>query len=421
MNETLNTMNPFLNAQKQVKSACNLFWECSIDLNNYELIAHPKRVIEINIPVRMDNGTIKTFVWFRSQHNNSRWPFKWWIRFHQDVNSAEVKALSMWMTFKCAVIDIPLWGGKWGVIVDPKWLSEWELERLSRWYVRELYKYLWPDQDVPAPDVNTTPQIMAWMMDEYSKLVWKYSPGSFTGKPLSVWGSKWRGTSTAQWWVYVLQKILEIKNDNINWKKIILQWAWNAWLTMAKLLSDLWAKIVWISDSRWWIYNENGLNIVDIMLIKDKWWSVWEYADSIKISNGDILEKECDILIPAALENQITISNADKIKAKMILELANGPITPDADEVLFYKWIIVVPDILANSGWVMVSYFEQVQNNTNYYWSEQEVDEKLKLKITNATIDVYNKSVELNTSVRNGAYVIAIKRVLDAMKARGEV
>ena len=421
MSETVNAINPFLNAQKQLKQACDLFWECRDDNNNYELISHPKRVIEINIPVKMDNWVIKTFVWFRSQHNDARGPFKWWIRFHQDVNKAEVQALSIWMTFKCAVVDIPLWGWKWGVIVDPRVLSQGELERLSRGYVRELYKYLWPEQDVPAPDVNTTPQIMAWMMDEYSKLVWVYSPWSFTWKPLSVGWSKWRSTSTAKWGVYVLQKFLELKADKIEWKKIIIQWAWNAWLTMAKFLSDLWAIIVWISDSRGWIYNEKGLSVDKIIDIKSLDKSVNEYIDSEKITNWKLLEKECDILIPAALENQITSINANNIKAKWVFELANWPVTPEADEILFSKWIIVVPDILANSGWVMVSYFEQVQNNTNYYWSEEEVDEKLKLKITNATVDVYNKSQELNTSIRKGAYVIAIKRVLDAMKARGEV
>lgn len=421
MNNINNFLNPFLNAQKQVKQACDLFWECSLNVNNYELISHPKRIIEINIPIRMDNWYIKTFIWYRSQHNDSRWPFKWWIRFHQDVNKEEVKALSMWMTFKCAVVDIPLGWGKWWIVVNPKELSNWELERLSRGYVRELYKYLWPEQDIPAPDVNTNPQIMAWMMDEYSNLVWKYSPWSFTGKPLTVWWSKWRWSATAQGWVYVLQKTLELIWKNISWKKIIIQWAWNAWLIMADLLIKQNATIVWISDSKWWIYNKSWLDIEKIKNIKNNKWSVLEYMDSKKISNEELLKKECDILIPAALENQITSLNANNIKANFILELANWPITPEADDVLFSKWIMVIPDILANSWWVIVSYFEQVQNNTNFYWSEQEIDEKLKLKITQATIDTYNKWKELGSCMRNWAYVIAIKRLLDAMKARWEV
>ena len=418
---SVNNLDAFLNARKQIKNACELFDNCKDDANKYELISSPRRIIEVNIPVRMDDGNIKTFTGFRSQHNNARGPFKWGIRFHQDVDISEVKALSMWMTFKCAVIDIPLWGGKWWIIVNPKELSKWELERLSRWYVRELYKYIWPEQDIPAPDVNTNPQIMAWMMDEYSELVWKYSPGSFTWKPLTSGGSKWRWAATAQGWVYVLEKILELKWDSISGKKVVIQWAWNAWLTMAILLVKLWAIIVWISDSKWWIYNEKWLFIDKISRLKSERKSVIEYLDAEKLGAKEILEKKCDILIPAALENQITATNAWNIDTKIILELANWPITPDADEILFEKNIPVIPDILANSGWVMVSYFEQVQNNTNFYWEEDEIDEKLHKKITKAAIEVYEKSEEYNTKLRNWAYIVALKRVIDAMKDRGQL
>ncbi len=414
-------MCPFENAQRQLKSAFDLLDNKDDHKNRFEIINHPKRILEINIPVRMDNGSIRTFIWFRSQHNDSRWPFKWWIRFHQDVNREEVKALSVWMTFKCAVIDIPLWGWKWWIIVNPKELSNWELERLSRWYVRELYKYIGPGQDVPAPDVNTTPQIMAWMMDEYSILVWKYSPWAFTGKPLTSWGSKWRWASTAQGWVYVLEEILKLKNITLKDKKVIIQWAWNAWLTMANLLINDWAIIVWISDSKWAIYNSNWLSIKDISDLKKSRKSVTEYSDAEELDNKQILEKECDILIPAALENQIIKDNAWNIKAKIIVELANWPVTPEADEILFNNWITVIPDILANAGWVMVSYFEQVQNDTNFYWEEDEIDDKLSKKIKHATIDVYNKSVELKTNLRNAAYVVSMKRVLNAMEDRWEV
>lgn len=417
MNDNL---NPFLNARKQLKQACDLYWNCKDDINQYELISSPKRIIEVNIPVRMDDWNIKTFTWFRSQHNDARGPFKWWIRFHQDVNREEVKALSMWMTFKCAVVDIPLGWWKWWVIVNPKELSIWELERLSRWYVRQLYKYLWPDQDIPAPDVNTTPQIMAWMMDEYSELVWQYSPGSFTWKPLTSGWSKWRGTSTAQWWVYVLEEIMRLEKEELIWKKVIIQWAWNAWLTMAKLLWEKWATLVWISDSKWWIYNSKWLFIDKIGLLKSERKSVTEYLDAEKISNNELLKKEADILIPAALENQITQENAAKIKSKIILELANWPITPEADSILFKNSISVIPDILANAGWVMVSYFEQVQNNTNYYWEEEEIDEKLKCKITHSAWEVHNLAVSTGTHFRNAAYMIAMKRVLNAMKDRWE-
>jgi len=413
-------LNPFLNARIQLKQACDLYGNCREDINQYELISHPKRIIEVNIPVRMDDWNVKTFTWYRSQHNNARGPFKWGIRFHQDVNKEEVKALSMWMTFKCAVIDIPLWGWKGWIIVNPKELSIWELERLSRGYVRELYKYLGPDQDVPAPDVNTTPQIMAWMMDEYSELVWKYSPGSFTGKPLTSGGSKWRWTATAQGWFYVLEQILKLSHDELKGKTVIVQWAWNAWLTMAKLVCEAWARLVWISDSKGWVYNENWIFVDKIMELKSKRKSVTKYDDWDKVSNNEILEKECDILIPAALENQITEKNADKIDAKIIVELANGPITPIADKILHEKNITVIPDILANSGWVMVSYFEQVQNNANFYWEEEEIDSKLEKKIVHATNNVYNMAVNTKTHLRNAAYMVAMKRVLDAMKDRWE-
>jgi len=411
-------LNPFLNARRQLKQACELYWDCKSDINQYELISHPKRIIEINIPVRMDDWNIKTFTWYRSQHNNARWPFKGWIRFHPNVNRDEVKALSIWMTFKCAVIDLPLGWWKWWIIVNPKDLSLWELERLSRGYVRELYKYLWPETDVPAPDVNTNPQIMAWMMDEYSELVWKYSPWSFTGKPLTSGWSKWRGKATAQWGFYVLEEILKLKKDEIKGKKIILQWAGNAWLTMAEIVSEAWAILVWISDSKWGIYNNKGLLIEEIIKLKSERKSVTEYWDAEKITNVEILEQECDILIPAALENQILESNADKIKAKIVLELANWPTTPEADNILFKKGITVIPDILANSGWVMVSYFEQVQNNINFYWEEEEIDFKLHKKITHAANSVYEIANNTNTHLRNWAYMIAMKRVLNAMKDR---
>lgn len=411
-------LNPFLNAREQLKTACNLYWNCRNDVNKYELISHPRRVIEINIPVRMDNGKIQTFTWYRSQHNNARWPFKWWIRFHQDVNKAEVKALSMWMTFKCAVVDLPLGWWKWGVIVNPKKLSKTELERLSRWYVIELYKYLWPNQDVPAPDVNTTPEIMAWMMDEYSKLVWEYCPGSFTWKPLSSWGSKWRHKSTAQWGFYVLKEILKKQKSNFKWKKVVIQWAWNAGLTMAKLLNEAGALIIGISDSKWWVFNKQWLDIQNIVELKWSRKSVIEYKNAEKIDN--ILEIKCDILIPAALENQITKENVWKINTDIILELANGPVTPDVDEELYKRNIIVIPDILANAWWVVVSYFEQVQNNTNFYWDEKEIEDKLENRMQKATDTVLSEADNSNTYLRNAAYIVAMKRVFDAMSDRWE-
>ena len=416
-----NMNDAFENARKQMRQACDLYDGCRLDTNKYELISHPKRIIEVNIPVKMDDGKVKTFTWFRSQHNDARGPFKGGIRFHQDVSRSEVKALSMWMTIKCAVVDIPLGGGKWGIIVNPKELSQWELERLSRWYVRALYKYIGPETDVPAPDVNTNPKIMSWMMDEYSTLVWKYSPGSFTGKPLTSWWSLWRGTATAQGWVYVLQEILKLNSIALEGKNIAVQWAWNAGLTAAKILDKLWANIVWISDSQGWIYDANGLNIDEISELKASRKSVIEYNGGKILAEQEVLELDVDILIPAALENQITDKNADKIKAPIILELANGPITPEADTILEQKNIMVIPDILANAWGVMVSYFEQVQNNMNFYWEEEEIDQKLKKKITFSANSVFYKADEYKTSLRSWAYIIAMQRVFDAMKDRGEV
>lgn len=416
-----NMNDAFDNARKQMRQACDLYDGCRLDTNKYELISHPKRILEVNIPVKMDDGNVKTFTWFRSQHNDARGPFKWGIRFHQDVSRSEVKALSMWMTIKCAVVDIPLGGWKGWIIVNPKELSEGELERLSRGYVRALYKYIGPETDVPAPDVNTNPKIMSWMMDEYSLLNGKYSPGSFTGKPLTSGGSLWRWAATAQGWVYVLQEILKLNSLELEWKHIAIQWAWNAWLTAARILESLWAIIVGISDSKGGIYDSDGLNIDEISSLKAARKSVTDYDGGKKLAEKEVLELDVDILVPAALENQITDKNAEKIKAPIILELANGPITPEADKVLEEKNIMVIPDILANAWWVMVSYFEQVQNNMNFYWEEEEIDSKLHKKITSAANSVYYKADEYKTSLRSWAYIIAMQRVFDAMKDRGEV
>ncbi|MDD3793785.1 MAG: Glu/Leu/Phe/Val dehydrogenase [Candidatus Gracilibacteria bacterium] len=409
--------NPFLNAQKQLKKAIDILDKKQYT-DKFEVISNVKRLLEISIPVKMDNGEIKVFTGFRSQHNDARGPFKGGIRFHQDVTRDEVKALSVWMSVKCSVVDIPLGGGKGGIIVDPKTLSITELERLSRGYVRELYKYIGPEIDVPAPDVNTTPQIMAWMMDEYSKLVGIYSPGSFTGKPLTSGGSKGRGRSTAQGGVYVLQKYLDFVGDSISGKTFIVQGAGNAGLTFAEILVGLGAKLIGISDSKGGIYNEKGLDLNEIISLKNDKKSVVDYKDAEKVKNEKILEMSCDILVPAALENQIVAENAPNIKAKLILELANGPITPEADNILFTNNINVIPDILANAGGVMVSYFEQVQNNTNYYWDEEEVDTKLKTKIQKAAFDVFEKAKEHKVDLRTGAYVISTKRILDSMNDR---
>lgn len=408
--------NQYENAKKQVLSVYDLLRDENIPYRFIEEFLHHDRVIKVNIPVEMDNWELKVFKWYRSQHKNIKWPYKGGIRFHQDVSIEEVKALSLWMSIKTSVVKLPLWWWKWWIIVNPKELSYIELEKLSRWYVRQLYRYLWPDFDVPAPDVNTNPQIMAWMVDEYSKLVGKFSPWSFTWKPLEMWGSEWRGIATALGWVYVLEKYCEIKWIDIKWKKIVIQWAWNAWLTFAKLIEEKWWKVVAISDSRWAIYDEDGINIEKVEKLKKdrKWVSEIEWVK--KLTNQELLELECDILVLAALENQITEENVENIKASIILELANGPIVPDVDDYLYNKGIVVIPDILANAWWVTVSYFEQVQWNTNFYWSEKEVFEKLKTIMDVSTKEVIELWDKHNINYRKSAYVLSLKRQYGAWK-----
>lgn len=411
--------NPYENALKQIQESIWYLWEKNNNL--FERIKEPERILEVAIPVKMDNWEIKTFKGYRAQHLNIKWPYKGWVRFHQDVNKDEVKALSVWMTIKTSVVDLPLWGWKGWIIVNPKELSEAELERLSRWFVKQIYKYIWPWVDVPAPDVNTNPQIMAYMMDEYSKLVWKYSPGSFTWKPLQVWGSEGRWEATAKGWVIVLEKMFNLEWKEISGKTVAIGWAWNAGLIVARLLEEKWAKIVAISDSKWWIYDKSGIDLKEIIELKSNKKSVLESRKWEKITNEELLELDVDILVPAALENVITSDNAENIKAKTILELANWPITKDADEVLNKKWIIVIPDILANAWGVTVSYFEQVQNDANYYWTAEEVLEKLTTKMIDATVWVFEASKKYNTNYRNASYIIAIKRLKDALELRWEL
>ena len=410
--------NPFLSAQSQMQTAY-AFLTGRYD-TQFPKMMNPERVIEVNIPVKMDNGEIKNFVGYRSQHNWARGPYKGGIRYHQDVTVDEVKALSTWMSIKCATLDLPLGGGKWGIIVNPKELSERELELLSRGWVQKLYKYIGPLDDVPAPDVNTNGQIMSWMVDEYSRLVGHWTPGTFTGKPLSIWGSLGRDTATAQGGLYVLEAYLIAKSDTLKGKKIVIQWAGNAWLNMIELIARTGAILIGTSDSHGGIFDSNGLDIAQIVELKKNKKSLSEYQWATQITNSELLELDCDILIPAALENQITGDNVNNIRAKLIMELANGPITPDADVALFGKWIAVIPDILANAGGVTVSYFEQVQNNANYYWSREEVQSKLKLKMETALTWVLKSSNEHKVMLRTGAYVIAMERILEAMKMRGE-
>lgn len=409
-------MNPFENAQAQLKKAADLM---KLDKNIYEILKRPQRVLEVNIPVKMDNGTVKVFKGFRSQHNHSRGPIKGGIRFHPDVTKEEIMALSMWMTWKCAAVDIPYGGGKGGVIVNPHELSEKELEKLSRNYIEAIKPIIGPSKDIPAPDVYTNPKIMAWMMDEFSRLEGFHSPAVITGKPIGVGGSQGRGFSTAQGGVYTLNeavKKLDMKKESTT---VAIQGYGNAGYFAAKILYEQGYKIICVSDSKGGIYSENGLEPKIVLDHKKKTGSVKNFPDTKNITNKEILELKTDVLIPAALENQITKKNASEIKAKIIVELANGPTTSEADELLFKEGVLVIPDILANAGGVVVSYFEWVQNLMNYYWTEKEVLEKLKKIMTRSFDQIYNIQQKYKTDMRTATYISAVSRVASAMKHRG--
>lgn len=409
--------NPFKDAQAQLKKAAEFMEDMNPGV--LERLSKPMRELHVSIPVRMDDGTLKTFEGYRVQYDDSRGPFKGGIRFHPQTNIDEVKALAFWMTFKCATVGIPYGGGKGGVTVDPKKLSERELEALSRGWARAMSNFIGPKTDIPAPDVYTTPQIMGWMMDEYSQAVGVYSPGVLTGKPLSVGGSEGRGTATAQGGMYVTEELL--KKMKIKKPRVVIQGFGNAGSIYAHLAAANGWKVTAVSDSKGGIVNEKGLNVAEVEKYKMKTGSVIGFPGSKSISNEKILMHECDILVPAALEGVITKVNAGRVKAKMIVELANGPTTPEADEKLFKRGIVLVPDILANAGGVTVSYFEWVQNNMGYYWKEAEVFAKLRPIMADAFNAVYKTAQQHKTDMRTGAYIVATKRIAESMVARGRV
>jgi glutamate dehydrogenase/leucine dehydrogenase len=408
-------INPFKSALAQLDKAAKIM---NLDPEVHERLKRPKREIHVSIPVRMDNGSLKVFEGYRVQYDNTRGPNKGGIRFHPETDINEVKALSFWMTFKCATVGIPMGGGKGGVTVNPKALSEGELERLSRGFIQALHKDIGPTIDVPAPDVYTNPKIMAWMMDEYCKIKGEYLPAVITGKPIPVGGSQGRGYSTAQGGVYVtleLAKKLKFKKG----ATVVIQGYGNAGSYMAKILSKHGYKIIAVSDSKAGIYNPKGLDPVKVEKYKKSTGSVANYEGTKAITNAQILTLPCDVLIPAALENVITKENAGKVKAKAIVELANGPTTPEADEKLNKKGVILVPDILANAGGVTVSYFEGVQNTYNYYWTEEEVISKLKKIMVDNFNEIWKIHEKYKCDLRTCAYILAAGRIAEAMKARG--
>jgi glutamate dehydrogenase (NAD(P)+) len=412
-------LNPFEIAQKQLDEAAEIL---GLDPAMHAFLREPMRELHVTLPVRMDDGSVKVFRGFRVQYNDARGPAKGGLRFHPDETIDTVRALAAWMTWKTAVVDIPLGGGKGGVICNPKEMSQAELERLSRAYIRQVGRILGPKQDVPAPDVYTNPQIMAWMMDEFSAMQGHGEPGVITGKPLALGGSAGRTDATARGGMYCLREAGKVLGMDLNGATAAIQGYGNAGY-YAQVLGEelLGLKIVCVSDSKGAVHSEDGLDCDKVKAQKDATGTCVGLADAETTSNEELLELDVDVLIPAALENVITAENADRIKAKVVVELANGPTTPEADTILHQNGVYVLPDFLCNAGGVVVSYFEQVQNAMNYYWDLQEVQQKLDRTMTTAFHAVHQMAQAKKVHNRLGAYLVSVARVADAVKLRGWV
>ncbi len=410
-------INPFEVAQKQLDECARIL---KLDADVAAALREPMREVHVSLPVRMDDGTIRTFKGFRVQYNDARGPTKGGIRFHPDETVDTVRALAAWMTWKCSLVDIPLGGGKGGIICNTKEMSPGELERLSRAYIDKVWQFIGPDQDVPAPDVYTNPQIMAWMMDEYSKINGKNQFGVITGKPLNLGGSAGRGDATARGAMYCIREAAKTQGLDLKKATVAIQGYGNAGYYAAALLKEiLGCSIVAVSDSKGAICCQGGLDPDAVCDHKAETTSVIEFPNTECITNEDLLEMDVDILCPSALENVITAENAPRIKAKIVAELANGPTTPEADDILNEKGVHILPDFLCNAGGVTVSYFEMVQNFYMYYWDEEEVHKQLDKKMTAAYHAVWETSREYEVNMRKAAYVIAVKRVVEAMRSRG--
>jgi len=409
------TPNPYEAVLKLLQIAGD---KLKLDPGMHEMLKRPMRTIIVNVPVTMDDGSISVFTGYRVQYNDVLGPTKGGIRYHPDLTLDEVIALSAWMTLKTAVTGLPLGGGKGGIRCNSKEMSTGELERLTRGYTRALARFIGPRSDVPAPDVYTDAQTMAWIMDEYSQMVGYNAFGVVTGKPVGIGGSLGRNEATSRGVMYTIIEAAKHLGTELQGATVAIQGFGNVGFHAAKLLNELGCKIVAVSDSKGAIFNAEGLNPTEVLEHKNKTGSVTGYKCCKALSNEELLELKCDILVPSALENQITKANASKIKAKIVAEGANGPTTPDADETLFKNGVFVIPDILANSGGVIVSYFEQVQNQMNYYWTEQEVRSKLENTIVNAFNDVLEVAQRYKVNMRIAAYMNAVKRIADAMSFR---
>ena len=413
---TVTQANAYDVAMENFDTAANAM---GLDNNVREMIKYPERMLTVSVPVRMDDGRIHRFEGYRVQHSTARGPAKGGIRFHPQVTLDEVKALATWMTWKCAVVNIPYGGGKGGVTCDPKHMSQGELERMTRRYTSAILPLIGPEQDIPAPDVYTNPQTMAWIMDTYSMTKGYSVPGVVTGKPISLGGSLGRNEATGRGVYYTIECACEHLHIPLKGATVAVQGFGNAGSIAAQLLFDAGAKIIAVSDSTGCVYNRNGLNIPELIHMKALCGHVDGFPESEPILPHELLALQCDILIPAALENAVHADNADAVRAHIVAEAANGPLTPAADRILENKGIFVIPDILCNAGGVTVSYFEMVQNAYDYYWEEELVHERLDKKMTAAFHAVHAMSQKHKVHNRVGAYLVAVNRVAEAVRLRG--
>ncbi|EJU53502.1 NAD-specific glutamate dehydrogenase [Neisseria meningitidis 93004] len=411
------TLNPFEIARKQVKTACD---RLKTDPAVYEILKSPTRVLEVNFPVKLDDGTVKTFTGYRSQHNNAVGPYKGGVRFHPGVNLDEVKALSIWMTIKCCVAGIPYGGGKGGVTLDPRDYSEAELERIARAYSEAISPLIGEKIDIPAPDVNTNGKIMSWMVDAYENVVKHSAPGVFTGKPVEFGGSLARTEATGYGVNLAAVQALEKLGKDVKGATYAIQGFGNVGYHTGYYAHQSGAKVVAVSTVDVAIYNENGLDMEALFKeFQEKGFITNEAGYGKEITNAELLALDVDVLAPCALENQLTSENAGKVRAKIVVEGANGPTTPEADVILRQNGVLVVPDILANCGGVVVSYFEWVQNLQGYYWEFDEVQEKETVVLRRAFRDIWNLAQEYDVDLRTASYMMSIHRVEKAMKLRG--
>jgi len=408
--------NPWHNAQRQFDQAAELY---GLDPGLRRVLREVKRQLIVTFPVKMDDGSVRMFEGFRVQHNLARGPAKGGIRYHPDVTLDEVKALAMWMTWKCAIAGLPFGGAKGGVVCDPKKLSMAELERMTRRYASEISLVIGPGSDIPAPDVNTNPKVMAWIMDTISMEQGYSVPAVVTGKPLSVGGSQGRNAATGRGVMFVALEACQRLDMRPEGTTVAVHGFGNAGSIAARLMRDKGFVICAVSDSSGAIYQRGGLDIDAVSAHKARTGSVAGFAGADQIDGDGVIEAPVDVLIPAALENQITAKNADRVQAKLILEAANGPVTPDADELLAKRGVTIVPDVVANAGGVTVSYFEWVQDLQSFFWEESEINARLEKVITRAFTETWNMAHEHATTLRNGAYFLAIQRVAEATTDRG--